>query len=252
MITIEALHERPLSFSSLKEFSKSPRHYLDYITKPRTPPTDAMKLGSLIHCMLLRPELFNDEFAIAPEINKRTNAGKEEWAVFCALNSTKTVVTNDDYEHARRITDGVLTSDDIKYVIQNCYDFEQEWSMDMDDLPFRGFYDGISSEYILEVKTIADGSPKNVVSDFYKRKYHLQAALYAMSSGKDIYYLVVETSQPFLSYVAPATQNYIKKGAEEIGFLTENFKKCLKTGDFTGGYNYYKEIVIDVPSYVEK
>jgi len=202
MITIEALHERPLSFSSLKEFSKSPRHYLDYITKPRTPPTDAMKLGSLIHCMLLRPELFNDEFAIAPEINKRTNAGKEEWAVFCALNSTKTVVTNDDYEHARRITDGVLTSDDIKYVIQNCYDFEQEWSMDMDDLPFRGFYDGISSEYILEVKTIADGSPKNVVSDFYKRKYHLQAALYAMSSGKDIYYLVVETSQPFLSYVA--------------------------------------------------
>lgn len=168
MITLETLHDRPLSFSSLKEFAKSPRHYLDYILKPKTPPTDAMKMGSMIHCMLLTPELFNDEFAIAPEINKRTNAGKEEWAQFTAMHADKTVVTNEDYEHARRVTDIVMSNENNKYIIQNCHDFEQEWSMDMDDLPFKGFFDGVSSEYILEVKTINDAHPKNVMSDFLK------------------------------------------------------------------------------------
>jgi len=98
------LEERPLSFSSLKEFAKSPKHYMDYISKPKTPPTDAMKLGSAVHCMILTPELFNDQFAVAPEINKRTNAGKEEWALFASQNEGKDILANDDYEHARRLS----------------------------------------------------------------------------------------------------------------------------------------------------
>ena len=252
MITLEILQERPLSFSSIKEFSKSPKHYLDYISKPRIPPTDAMKLGSTVHCMLLRPEMFNDEFAVAPDINKRTNAGKEEWAIFVSQNANKTVIENDTYEHARRIVDNVLTSNDSRYLIQNCYDFEREWHMDVEDLPYRGFYDGISDEYILEVKTIKDANPKNVMYEFYKSKYHLQAALYAMSSGKDIYYIVIETSEPYLSYSAPASIDYIKKGVEEIGLLNERFKLCLQKNSFDGGYNYFREITIDLPYNVEK
>lgn len=252
MISLETLRERPLSFSSMKEFSKSPRHYLDYITKPKTPPTDAMKLGSVVHCMLLRPEAFNDEFAVAPDINKRTNAGKEEWAAFTAQNADKLVIGNDDYEHARRIVDSVLTSNDIRNLIQNCYDFEQEWQMDVDDLPYRGFYDGISEEYILEVKTIKDANPKNVMFEFYKSKYHLQAALYAMSSGKDVYYIVIETSEPYLSYAAPSTVQYIQKGADEIGTLNERFKMCMNMNGFRGGYNFFNEIKIDLPFSVDK
>jgi exodeoxyribonuclease VIII len=252
MITFETLQERPLSFSSIKEFAKSPRHYLDYITKPRIPPTDAMKLGSAVHCMLLRPEMFNDEFAVAPEINRRTNAGKEEWANFVSQNLSKTVIENDTYEHARRIVDNVLTSDDTRNLIQNCYDFEQEWHMDIDNLPYRGFFDGISQEYILEVKTIKDANPKNVMFEFYKSKYHLQAALYAMASGKDIYYIVIETSEPYLSYAAPTTIDYIQKGADEIGWLNDRFKACLLQDGFRGGYNYFKEITIDLPYNVEK
>jgi exodeoxyribonuclease VIII len=211
-----------------------------------------MKLGSAVHCMLLRPEMFNNDFAVAPEINKRTNAGKEEWSNFVLQNVSKTVIENDTYEHARRIVDNVLTSDDTRYLIQNCYDFEQEWHLDVDDLPYRGFYDGISDEYVLEVKTIKDANPKSVMYDFYKNKYHMQAALYGMSSRKDIYYIVIETSEPYLSYTAPTSIQYIKKGADEIGYLNEKFKMCLNTNEFRGGYNYFNEIIIDLPYNVEK
>ena len=246
MITLDSLQERPLSFSSIKEFAKSPRHYLDYISKERTPPTDAMKLGSMVHCMLLQPELFNDQFTVAPDINKRTNAGKEEWALFCSQHSGKTIVTNEDYEHARKLSDGAMANPRIPEMIKSCYDFECEWSADIEDLPFRGFYDGISTEYVIEVKTINDGNPKNVMSDFYRRKYHLQAGLYHMVSSKPIAYIVIETSEPYLSYVAQADSSYLKKGIEEAGHLMDKFKFCMEHNLFNQGYDFHHDGIIEI------
>ena len=247
MITIETVMERPLSFSSIKEFAKSPRHYLNYVTKQRTPPTDAMKLGSMVHCMILTPHLFNEQFAVAPEINKRTNAGKEEWATFCSQHEGKIVVENEDFEHARRLADNALSNSYISSLVKGCYDFEQEWRQDVDGLPYRGFYDGVAEDYILEVKTIKDGNPKSVMSDFLKSKYHMQAGLYSHVSGKEVIYIVIETSEPYLSYAAPTDPKYTKLGMDDITDLNKKFSECLESGDFTGGYDYHSEIVIKLP-----
>jgi exodeoxyribonuclease VIII len=251
-MNLETLRERPLSFTSIKEFQKSPKHYIEYINKPKTPPTDAMKLGSMVHCMLLQPELFNDQFAVAPEINKRTNAGKEEWAAFCSQHSDKIVVQEDDYQHARRLVDSAMCNKNVEQIVKGCHDFEVEWSADIEDLPFRGFFDGVASDYILEVKTTSDGHPKKVMSEFLTRKYHMQAGLYHMASSKPVIYLIVETSEPYLSYVAPADDRYLKLGCDDIGDLCTKFKKCLKSGDFSGGYDYEGEILITLPWSVDK
>lgn len=73
-----------------------------------------------------------------------------------------------------------------------------------------------------------------------------------MASGKDVYYLVVETTSPYLSYTAPTTVNYIKKGAQELGELVEKFKLCMTSKGFLGGYDYFNDIVIDLPWSVDK
>jgi exodeoxyribonuclease VIII len=252
IITRQTLEERPLSFSSIKEFAKSPRHYLDYISKERTPPTDAMKLGSMVHCMILTPYLFNEQFAVAPDINKRTNAGKEEWIQFANLHAGKTIVNNEDYEHARKLVDGVLCNDLIYDTVMSCTSFEREWRMEVDGLPYRGFFDGESDDYILEVKTITDGHPKAVMSDFIKRKYHMQAGIYNQVSGKKVLYLIVETSSPYLSYLAYADTRYVDLGKKDVSELNNRFHKCLESGDFTGGYDYNNVITIDLPWSVEK
>lgn len=247
MITIETLQERPLSFSSIKEFAKSPRHYLDYISKQKTPPTDAMKLGSMVHCMMLQPALFNDLFAVAPEINKRTNAGKEEWNAFCTANEGKTVVANEDYEHARRLSDGAMLNPRISEMIKSCYDFECEWSADIEGLPFKGFYDGISTDYVLEIKTINDAHPKNVMSDFFRRKYHMQAGLYHMSSlCKPVVYIVIETTEPYLCYVAQSDEAYLNKGVSDTGKLIDKFKFCMDNNLFNSGYDFHYDGVIEI------
>jgi exodeoxyribonuclease VIII len=252
IITRQTLEERPLSFSSIKEFAKSPRHYLDYISKERTPPTDAMKLGSMVHCMILTPNLFNEQFAVAPDINKRTNAGKEEWIQFANLHAGKTIVNNEDYEHARKLVDGVMCNDEIYDTVMSCTNFEREWRSEIHGLPYRGFFDGESDDYILEIKTVADGHPKAVMSDFIRRKYHLQSGLYNLVSGKKILYLIVETSSPYLSYLAYADDRYNEIGIKDIAELNNNFTKCLISGIFNGGYDYNKKIIIDIPWSVEK
>jgi exodeoxyribonuclease VIII len=252
IITRQTLEERPLSFSSIKEFAKSPRHYLDYISKERTAPTDAMKLGSMVHCMILTPDVFNEQFAVAPDINKRTNAGKEEWLEFSNLNAGKIIVNNEDYEHARKLIDGVLCNDNIYNAVKSCTSFEREWREDIYGLPYRGFFDGESDEYILEIKTTSDGHPKAVMSDFVKRKYHMQAGIYNKASGKKVLYLVVETSAPYLSYLAYANDKYLDLGRKDVAELNNRFMNCLEGGDFTGGYDYHNVITIDLPWSVEK
>lgn len=252
MITIETLNERPLSYSSIKEFQKSPRHYLEYINKQRTPPTDAMKLGSMVHCMILQPHMFNEQFVIAPDVNKRTNAGKEEWAAFCSQHADKTVVANEDYEHASRLASGAMANSTIESLVKNCYDFEQEWRASIDGLPYRGFYDGIAEDYVLEIKTTSDGLPRSVMNDFIKRKYHIQAGLYSLVSQKEVVYIVIETSEPYLSYSASASIQFMELGLSDLSKLNKQFVTCLESGDFSGGYDYAKEIVIDLPWNVEK
>ena len=70
---------------------KSPAHFKYWLdNKPE--PTAAMQLGSAIHSAILTPLEFTKNYVVAPDIDKRTKAGKEAWAKFVEEN-TKTIIT---------------------------------------------------------------------------------------------------------------------------------------------------------------
>ena len=39
-------------------------------------------MGSALHCAVLEHSTFNDRYIVEPDVDKRTKAGKEEYAVF--------------------------------------------------------------------------------------------------------------------------------------------------------------------------
>jgi hypothetical protein len=43
-------------------------------------PTDAMKQGSLVDCLITEPQNFDRKYVVAPKVDRRTKAGKEAWA----------------------------------------------------------------------------------------------------------------------------------------------------------------------------
>ena len=102
----EEYHKGPgLSSSDLKLLARSPLHYK---TAKAIPPkeTDAMRLGTAVHCAVLEPDRFEKEYAAAPEaIDRRTKAGKAHWAELEATG--KVVLSGEDAQMVRGMADSV-------------------------------------------------------------------------------------------------------------------------------------------------
>lgn len=252
MIKIEDLNKRPLSYSSLKEFGKSPSHYIQYLRK-EFKPTPAMALGSLIHCMLLQPEELVNKFYVMPIVDKRTTEGKNKYAECVKESEGKEVVAQDVYDEASSIVNKVISEPHIAAVIKGCNKFEHEWKADILGLPFRGFFDGEADDYILEIKTANDASPKTIINDFFNRSYHIQGALYNYISQKPVKYLIIETTSPYNVMLADASADYIQNGLDKTFKLAEDFKACMENNLFHMGYEYHMDgnFTVDLPSWVK-
>lgn len=253
MITIDTLRERPLSYSSLKEFSKSPRHYVEYLRKEKKP-TPAMAFGSLVHCLLLQPTEFNNQFAVMPNIDRRTKDGKAAYEEFLSTTDGKEVITEEQYDEANNLINKVVSEGHIADAIKNCNKFEHEWHADINGLPFRGFFDGEADDYILEVKTANDASPKTIINDFYNRQYHIQAGLYAYVSKKPIKYLIIETTSPYNVVLADVDPAFTEYGMKEAVKHINAFNVCLQNNMFDMGYEFHMEeghFTIGLPTWVK-
>lgn len=252
MITLQQLQERPLSYSSLKEFAKSPKHYLDYLNRKKET-TPAMLFGSMIHCLLLEPFKFDDQFAVMGNIDRRTTEGKKAYNEFVENSAGKDVVTESDYNDAKNIVNNAMSNKEIADAVNNCSAFEQEFRTEIFELPIRGFFDGVADDYILEVKTTNDATPKTIINDFYNRQYHMQAGLYNLVAEKPIKYLIIETKAPYDSYIASPSNDYIENGKNFLLDNIESFKYCMEYNDFNRGYDYHYEspIVIDLPKWAK-
>ena len=96
-----------LSASGLRHFRKSPLHYRhSLLTKPE--PTLAMRVGNLVHCLVLERHLFCQRYAITPTImDRRTKAGREAYAEWLQDVAGKVIVTEAEYETAEACAEAV-------------------------------------------------------------------------------------------------------------------------------------------------
>lgn len=68
--------------SDLWKINKSPFHF-HYEMEHPAEKTPALLFGAAAHKYILEQDSFFDEYAIAPNVDRRTKAGKEEWNEFC-------------------------------------------------------------------------------------------------------------------------------------------------------------------------
>ena len=238
MITLETLQQRPLSYSSLKEFAKSPAHYIAYLNGDKTPSKE-MIFGSVLHCLLLNKQDFDSQFAVMPNVDRRTTKGKEDYEKFLRTSEGKEIVQESELEDATRLAEKILSQDHFGKIVSDCQSFEQEFRAEINGLPFRGFIDGEAPSYVLEVKTASDASPKTIINNFYDRGYHIQAAVYNMITNKPVKYLIVETKSPYNIIVADASREYIDLGKKVVSDLIGKFNSCMENNLWDMGYEFH-------------
>lgn len=161
-------------------------------------PVDDEKLktldfGSAFHTAVLEPELFDDLYAVEPDVNKRTNAGKQEIKDFIEVNGYKTILTAPEYKKLKLMAGSAMAHPTVQTLIEN--KTGTEVSIFADD-PETGLLlksrNDLESEisdmkFISDLKTIdrLDSIPKSIHEYHYHIQEHHYKTVYRLHHGKE-------------------------------------------------------------------
>jgi len=204
-LTLEQYHrECPgWSKSSLDKVHRSMAHYFAEIERPRKQ-TEAMLLGSAFHCSILEPSLFENEYCVIPECDRRTKEGKAIYAQFEFESVGKTGISYNAveqiegmkkavYEHP--IARNLFLAGDAEH---SFFWIDKETGLLCKCRPDYLRKDGIC----IELKTTRDASYESFKSDVGNFRYYVQAAYFidgikaAGFECNEFLFCAVETDYP--------------------------------------------------------
>jgi exodeoxyribonuclease VIII len=253
MITLDTLKERPLSYSSIKEFAKSPVHYINYLNKPRKQ-TAELTFGSALHCLLLEPNEFSNRYSISRKFDLRKTADKAEYETLLAdAESTgKTILQQDLYDEVSQLAHHVNSNQSFVELMFHA-EVEQKDNVELFGLPFVRIKDIQSGGYTIDIKTVQDASLQALNKDFFNYQYYIQAAVY----GGDFAFYVVEKNPPFYNGLMEVSKEWLEYGQAKLEKLCLAFNHCLENPDsFSKSYDFWyeyenKKPIISLPSWVK-
>ena len=191
----------PLSFSSIKNFATSPAHFIAYKNREQHE-TPAMRFGTAVHAAILEPREFAKDYKVL-EVRRGTKAYKE-------------------LVEAHPIASKIL---------KDCMAYEQELKGSIGGVPFRGFADGFSPKYCVDLKTCQKGAPRDFTSDSYRQKYHIQGYIYCRlleeTLGHEIkehWIIALEKTSPYVVTCYKLTPEILERGKQELEELLKKFK----------------------------
>jgi exodeoxyribonuclease VIII len=184
--TNDEYHDGPgISKSHLDAIaSKSPMHYWHkYINPDREPreTTAAMNMGTAVHTAILEPDLLGSTIVQAPEVNKRTNAGKAEFEAFCNANKDKVIITASEYEAVQQIRDAVHRHPVASSLLMGGRSEQSVYAIDKETgelIKCRIDFLHNSGAYTLDVKTTDDSGPNGFGKSCANYRYPVQTAWY--------------------------------------------------------------------------
>ncbi|MEI2781114.1 MAG: PD-(D/E)XK nuclease-like domain-containing protein [Candidatus Competibacter sp.] len=233
-----------VSSHALIEMRRSPLHcWARYVDPARADeePTAAMRFGTLVHALVLAPETFGDEFALAGSINRRTNAGKADYAALAA--SGKLVVSGEAYRAALEIVKAIRKHP-VAGGLFKTGEPEKILTVEREPhrLPLKGRPDWLSPQpAIVELKTATDASREGFLRAVYRHGYHLSAAYYRMLVGRTTgtpeaaiphTFVVAETERPYAVAVYPTSERLLAEGRELWETALARFDECWTDGEW--------------------
>ena len=172
--------------SDIRLLAKSYGHYDHKLKYPEDYSyTAALRAGTIVHACVLEPERFDVEFAVPPEINKRTKAGKEEWAEWEEENGGKFALTQEEYDKAMVIRHHVLRNPRAKELFSGgMAEVPILWEEDINGITYkmkgRADYVKIVGDQVLvlDLKTTQEATYDAFQRSIIKWDYSTQAQHY--------------------------------------------------------------------------
>lgn len=172
---------RAIGKSTLDLIARDP-HLVEWA---RTAPEDtskasALNFGDAMHAILLEPERLQSMFAVAPEVNLRTNDGKAEYKKFAEAHADKTIITHEEYQKLRHMEASAKANRQAMALLEAAGFNEHSWfwidqktGLECKCRPDR-FIPGRS--LLVDVKTTPDLSKFKYSVEYFR--YYVQDAWY--------------------------------------------------------------------------
>jgi len=249
-----------VNYSTLKHFSRSALHAREEMLHP-SPPTPAMIFGNILHIAVLEPKRFNQEFVLAPRIDRRTKEGKAEWIEFEAKNEGKTVLSADQWEQCQGIIKSIRSNDRFCDLLYSAGKNELSfvWKDAETGLLCKGRLDRLTRfqgwSAIVDVKTTVSAEVGLFTRQSARMLYHVQAAFYLdglqaiqpTERERDYYILAIEKTRPYGMRLFEFNEDAIYDGREKYRYYLRQYKECYESGIWPG-YNDMPE-PLAIPSW---
>lgn len=249
-----------ISSTDLKKMAQSPAHFRYWKDHPQED-TPALLFGRAAHKYMLEKDDFFNEFAVAPNIDRRTKSGKEEWTLFIEQNVGKDIITSDDYEIILEMHKSLHETPFIKTLLSGVreasfFNKDEKTGVVMKCRP--DCLTRIGNDHLLiDYKTCTDASSDSFMKDAIKLMYDLQMAYYKDNVDKctgldhSVVFIAQEKKPPYLVNVLEANEYFIKSGRDMYRTYLDEYAECLDTGNW---YGYMKDGIntLGLPNWLQK
>ena len=233
---------KSISASGLKEiYKKSVYHYL---TKKWGATSESMKLGSAVHSYVLEgKEAFDKEFFVwdKPDLRKKEN--KERQAEAMALAKNREIISKSQFDIVQEIQAHFYDYDLANHYTKGIVELSHYANYENCPVKVRPDCLDKDNNWISDIKTCQDNSPRAFRSDIYKYNYHLQAFFYCLILGIPVVnfrFLAVETKPPYTVEVYALNDEQIKHGEQAFNKAFLEWKHYYQTGNVLKHITQYK------------
>ena len=184
--------------------------------------TAALVMGAAVHCAILEPERFSQDFAVLPDCDRRTKEGKAIYEQFITRHAGKMVLTIDQVHELNSIKNAVMSHEIAKLMLTGG---EAEYSY-YSTCPITNLAKKCRPDYkkngaLIDLKTTMDASFEGFARQMGNLGYLIQAAhyvdVYNESQGTNVdefFFVAVENKAPYAVAVYRVDSMQLEIGRE--------------------------------------
>jgi len=234
--------------SDLWKMEDSPEKFKWFLEHP-IEQTPAMAFGSACHKFILEPADFGNEYAVAPQVDRRTKEGKAAWEEFQQNTEGLTIISLDDAQTIWAMEEALGKCPLARKLIRGKGETEQAffWTD-----PETGEKCKIKTDrlvkynrrwYVVDYKTTQCAETFRFNSDIWKMGYYMQAGMYTegvmhakkLKKRPGFLFVAQEKKPPYSVNVIEVSEEVMNAGVAKFHELLEKYHNC-KVLDMWPGY----------------
>ena len=248
--------------SLLWELRRSPAHLKWRMENPPEA-TPALIFGQALHAAVLTPEDYDRQFAVMPNADRRTKAGREAWDAAAAVAQGRTQIAFDWAEQIAGMVQAVRGNQMAARLLDGPHETSYFWADTLTGEACKCRTDAETDigdmHLIVDVKTCQDASTDAFMRDALHYGYDVQAAMYtdgvrtATDRESMFVFIAVEKAPPYAINILQADPGFLAYGQDRYRHLLGVYHDCRVRDSWPGYTGHDNDInALELPAWLKK